>query len=125
MNLTHRVCLYPPQIWNEIFPKIPRGQRSFFTHDKRELGIKLLDQLEYMEDLLSEYQKKIKAEGAIIEATNGNGFTVKTEHPASKAYAALIGKYNAMAKTVEDIILDSLQKSEGDELLEFLGGAKR
>ena len=56
---------------------------------KRELGIKLLDQLEYMENLLSEYQKKIKA------------------------------------KTVEDIILDSLQKSEGDELLEFLGGAKR
>ena len=90
---------------------------------KRELGIKLLDQLEYMENLLSE--KKIKAEGAIIEATNGNGFTVKTEHPASKAYATLIGKYNAMAKTVEDIILDSLQKSEGDELLEFLGGAKR
>lgn len=92
---------------------------------KRELGIKLLDQLEYMENLLSEYQKKTKAEGAIIEATNGNGFTVKTEHPASKAYATLIGKYNAMAKTVEDIILDSLQKSEGDELLEFLGGAKR
>ena len=88
---------------------------------KRELGIKL----EYMENLLSEYQKKTKAEGAIIEATNGNGFTVKTEHPASKAYATLIGKYNAMAKTVENIILDSLQKSEGDELLEFLGGAKR
>ena len=34
---------------------------------KRELGIKLLDQLEYMENLLSEYQKKIKAEGAIIK----------------------------------------------------------
>ena len=29
---------------------------------KRELGIKLLDQLDYMENLLSEYQKKIKAE---------------------------------------------------------------
>lgn len=30
---------------------------------KRELGIKLLDQLEYMENLLSEYQKKNKSRG--------------------------------------------------------------
>lgn len=59
---------------------------------KRELGIKLLDQLEYMEDLLSEYQKKIKAEGAIIEATNGNGFTVISTHTLTWSVTPCVAK---------------------------------
>ena len=92
---------------------------------KRELGIKLLDQLEYMEDLLSEYQKKIKAEGAIINIPSIIVTGGVMDAGPDLLTLEQIGKYNAMAKTVEDIILDSLQKSEGDELLEFLGGAKR
>ena len=91
---------------------------------RRELGEKLLDQLEFMEKLLNDYQKKIKKEGAVIEATNGNGFTVKSEHPASKAYTALIGKFNAMSKSVEDLVLSGC-KQESDELIDFLNGDKQ
>ena len=106
----------------ELMPKIGKVMGKAFG----EGGTKAVEQVAKISKAEMKQAKDLrKAEGAIIEATNGNGFTVKTEHPASKAYATLVGKYNAMVKTVEDIILDSLQKSEGDELLEFLGGAKR
>ena len=91
---------------------------------KRELATKLLNQLEFMEDLLKELKDAIKRDGAVIEGKNGNGFIVKSEHPASKAYSTLIGKFNAMSKTVCDMVLDD-RKAESDELMDFLGGDKR
>ena len=89
----------------------------------KELSLKAIDELEFMENTLFEYRKKIQEDGAIIETMNGNGFVVKQEHPASKAYTALIGRYNQMIKTVSSILLDD-NKSGNDELMEFLGGKK-
>ena len=91
---------------------------------RKELGLKLVEQLEFMESTLNEYQERIKKDGAIIEGVNGNGFTVKSEHPASKAYTALIGRFNQMAKTVEDIVIGDDKSTQNDELIDFITGGK-
>ncbi len=79
---------------------------------------KLIDRALHMEKTLLELENKVKEEGAVIETTNGNGFRVLSEHPAQKSYNSMIGRYNALMKT----ILDSLPKGEeeADELMEFL-----
>ena len=69
---------------------------------------------------LNKLEKQVQQDGAIITAVNGNGFDVMSEHPAQKSYNTMIGRYNAMVKTLVDMIPDG--KGEADELMSFLSG---
>lgn len=86
--------------------------------NKRTLAKKALSCLEFMEDTLKKLEKKVKKEGAVVTTTNGNGFEVTAENPAQKSYTALVGKYNAMLKTLIDLLPSD--GAENNPLLEFV-----
>ena len=89
---------------------------------KKGLAEKLYKRVKFMDRTLNALEKTIKKEGAVITAINGNGFETVSEHPAQKSYNIMIGKYNALVKTILDLIPND--NSQGDELIEFLSGGK-
>ena len=93
---------------------------KIIDENKRSVAEKLFEKAAFMERTLDELQEQIKADGAVIRTTNGNGFEVLSEHPAQKSYNAMIGRYNALMKAIVDMIPDG--KAEDDELMKFLGG---
>ena len=86
---------------------------------KQELAMKLFKRAEFMENTLCELEKTIKEEGAVITAVNGNGFEVTSEHPAQKSYNTMIGRYNAIIKSLADMLPEGEQNHE-DEFLSFV-----
>lgn len=91
--------------------------------NKQSLAKKLCERIKFMEKTLKELESSIKKDGPVIVTKNGNGFDVTMENPAQKSYNVMIGKYNAMLKTLIDLIPKG-EDSE-DELLKFLGGGNR
>ena len=85
---------------------------------KKPIARMLLARAEFMQNTLVDLEKIINAEGAVTTAVNGNGFCVTSEHPAQKSYNTMIGRYNAVLKTILDILGES--NTERDELLEFI-----
>ena len=90
--------------------------------NQKPIAKKLFEQISFMEKTLKKLQKQIASDGAIIEAKNGNGFTVKTEHPAQKSYNTMIGRYNAVVKTFIELVPAS--QPQDDEFLNFVKGRK-
>lgn len=86
----------------------------------RELAKKLYKRICFMDKTLNDLEKQVREEGAIITTVNGNGFDVMTEHPAQKSYNTMIGRYNAMVKSLVDMIPSG--ETDSDELMSFLGG---
>lgn len=86
--------------------------------NKKPVVKRLVSRAAYMEKTLSELEKTVKTEGAVIKTRNGNGFEVLSEHPAQKSYNAMIGRYNALMKTILDTLPEGVR--EDDELMEFL-----
>lgn len=86
----------------------------------RELAKKLYKRICFMDKTLNDLEKQVREEGAIITTVNGNGFDVMTEHPAQKSYNTMIGRYNAMVKSLVDMIPSG--KTDEDELMDFIGG---
>jgi hypothetical protein len=43
-----------------------------------------------------------------------------TEHPAQKSYNTMIGRYNAMVKSLVDMIPSG--ETDKDDLMDFIGG---
>ena len=86
----------------------------------RELAKKLYKRICFMDKTLNDLEKQVREEGAIITTVNGNGFDVMTEHPAQKSYNTMIGRYNAMVKSLVDMIPSG--KTDEDELMGFIGG---
>lgn len=86
----------------------------------RELAKKLYKRICFMDKTLNDLEEQVKEEGAIITTVNGNGFDVMTEHPAQKSYNTMVGRYNAMVKSLVDMIPSG--KTDKDELMDFIGG---
>lgn len=86
----------------------------------KELAKKLYKRICFMDKTLNALEKQVREEGAVITTVNGNGFDVTTEHPAQKSYNTMIGRYNAMVKSLVDMIPSG--ESDSDELMDFLGG---
>lgn len=86
--------------------------------NKRTIAKKALSCLEFMEDTLKKLERKVKKEGAVVTTINGNGFEVTAENPAQKSYTALVGKYNAMLKTLIDLLPS--EGTENNTLIDFV-----
>ena len=95
--------------------KIVKG----LSDERRQLAEDVLKRLVFTSNTLDELQKRIETEGAVIRTTNGNGFEVVSEHPAHKAYVALIGKYNPLCKTLAELITETTAEKD-DSLMNFL-----
>lgn len=92
------------------------------AEDRKPFVEKQCQQLAFMSNTLQELQDKVKKEGAVIESTNGNGFTTYNEHPAQKSYNTMIKNYNATIKALIDLL--PKEQKDNDELLEFISGYK-
>lgn len=91
--------------------------------DRRAFAEKLVAQLKWMEKTLDDLQKIVREEGPVVIGTNGNGFTVRNEHPAQKSYNTMIKNYNSTIRQLVDL-LPSESEKEPDELEKFLGTKK-
>lgn len=96
---------------------------ELIDENKRAFAYKLFDRAVFMEKTLCKLEKTIKKEGAVITGVNGNGFEVTSEHPAQKSYNTMIGKYNALIKSIVELIPEA-SRSDGDELVEFIRAGK-
>ncbi len=90
--------------------------------NKQPIAKKLFARANFMEKNLILLEKTIKNEGAVIELKNGNGFTTLSEHPAQKTYNTMVGKYNAVLKTILDLI--PVGDDDEDDLKRFLRNKK-
>lgn len=86
--------------------------------NRRPIAENIFKRLKFVDKTLTDLEKQIKKEGAVITFTNGNGFETVSEHPAQKSYNTMLGRYNALVKTFLDIIPEG-QKST-DDFLEFV-----
>lgn len=99
--------------YKKIFKNVEKDKKTFVE--------KLCKEAVFMELTLMELQKKIEEDGAVIETTNGNGFKVKQENPATKSYNTMIRNYNGIMKTLVEQVPEG---AEADELMLFLGNGK-
>ncbi len=88
--------------------------------DKKQIAEDMLKRLKFMANTLDELQEQIESEGAVINAINGNGFEVMTEHPAHRAYTTLVSRYNPLCKSLVEIVSEPSIEKENDSLLSFL-----
>ena len=94
---------------------------------KLKLNEKLIENVAFMAVTLEDLQKKINEEGSVIVAKNGNGFDVTQEHPAQKAYVAMMAKFTpAMSQLMSllpDNKTDSVAKA-GEKLARFVANGR-
>lgn len=96
----------------EIYSKID-GNRRIYAE-------KMLEQLEFMSETLSELQRQVREDGPITSQISGNGFELVKENPAQASYNQMFKNYNATIKTLTDMLpKDDHTK---DDLIDFLGG---
>lgn len=82
--------------------------------DKRELAKRLLDKLEFMEEILKNLQESIKVLGVVDNC----GEQVK-ESPAIKSYNATVKSYAAILKQLEFLLRFS-DKNTVNNLQDFI-----
>lgn len=99
--------------YRKIFKNIDKDKKIFIE--------KLFTEAVFMEITLMELQEKIKEEGAVTTAKNGNGFEVTQEHPATKSYNTMIRNYNGIMKTLLENVPED---TKDDELMLFIGKGK-
>lgn len=94
---------------------------------KLKLNEKLIENVAFMAVTLEDLQKQINEEGSVIVAKNGNGFDVTQEHPAQKAYVAMMAKFTpAMSQLMSllpDNKTDSVAKA-GEKLARFVANGR-
>lgn len=93
--------------------------------EKRNVAESLIENLIFMQSTLNELQDAVKAEGAIIELTGGNGFTTRTEHPALKSYNNTMKTYNSTCKSLAAFFEDTDKSASDDELVSYLKGGQK
>lgn len=103
-----------------IEAEIKKFKKTFqhLPDNKKIFAERLYRQAAFMTVTLEELKEKIKEEGTIIKAVNGNGFEVMSEHPAQKSYNITIKNYNATIKLL--IELNNDNEEDEDSLIKFL-----
>lgn len=94
---------------------------------KKKLVEKLIENAAFMAVTLEDMMIQINDEGSVITCKNGNGFDITQEHPAQKAYVAMMAKYstviNQLIALQPDNKSDSITKA-GEKLAKFVVGGK-
>jgi seryl-tRNA(Sec) selenium transferase len=110
----------------ELILKDLRKLRRIFKNldkDRKVVAEKLCKKAAFMDVTLDEMQSQIVAEGYVVEAVNGNGFTVQMDHPAMKTYNTMIKNYTTVMKQLADLLPEGAE--EADELLAYVGRKKK
>ncbi|MBQ0100695.1 MAG: hypothetical protein KBS39_04235 [Lachnospiraceae bacterium] len=75
--------------------------------DKKLLTMNLIRNAAFMAVTLEDLQEDVKANGAVVRGTNGNGFDVTQESPAQKSYNVMINRYASVIKQLGDLLPDA------------------
>lgn len=100
---------------------------SEVDESKIKLNEKLIENVAFMAVTLEDLQKQINEEGSVITAKNGNGFDVTQEHPAQKAYVAMMSKYTPAMSQLMALLPDSktdLVNKAGEKLAKLVAGGR-
>lgn len=87
--------------------------------NKQKLCEKLIGNAAFMAVTLEDLQAQVVKEGAVVKGKNGNGFQVRSEHPAQKSYNVMIGKYTAVIAKLDEMLPEEIGESK---LGKFLNG---
>ena len=104
---------------NKIFEYIPEN--------KKKLCAGLIKNAAHMAITLEDLAAQVQDEGAVIESTNGNGFTTLQEHPAQKSYNCMINRYTATIRQLSELLPDAKTESAakaGEVLAAFVAKGK-
>lgn len=99
----------------------------FKSADKvtKEAAKTLVERAAFMAATLDELQEDISRNGAVIVATNGNGFEIKQENPAQKSYNAMIKNYNSTIVALNNLAKETGAANTTDLFIDYItGGAK-
>lgn len=91
--------------------------------DRKPFADRLIQQCAFMLTTLNELQETLNEQGSIELFVNGKQEMLR-EHPAAKTYNAMVKNYNSTIKQLLDMLPEG-NKTEKDELLEFLGRDKK
>lgn len=100
---------------------------SEVDESKIKLNEKLIENVAFMAVTLEDLQKQINEDGSVITAKNGNGFDVTQEHPAQKAYVAMMSKYTPAMSQLMALLPDSktdLVNKAGEKLAKLVAGGR-
>jgi len=91
--------------------------------DRLKLADKLIDRAAFMLATLEEYESLVNRDGGIVEMRQGT-YVIDREHPAAKAYNAMIKNYQLVIKQLVELLPDKEAAEITEELREFIDGAR-
>lgn len=104
----------------KIFERIPENKQELVGH--------LIENAAFMYVTLEDLQEKVRTEGAVITAVNGNGFETTSEHPAQKSYNTMIARYAGVIKQMTELLPDAeadRASKAGEQLAAFIAKGKQ
>ena len=110
----------------DVISQTYRKFKKFFKildKDRLEFADKLCKKAAFMDVTLDELQAQVAEEGPVITAVNGNGFEVRMDNPAIKAYNVMFKDYSVVMKQLIDLLPEGTE--EADELMLFVRGKKK
>lgn len=105
-----------------------RKRVSDMPEDKKKLAYRLIDEVVYMGETITELKKMVKYDGVVIDVVNGNGFITQAEHPAQKSYNTTIKNYLSSIKQLNELMPDSKAGEvvkAGKALTDFIQAGKK
>ena len=104
----------------ENSPGAGRNLRAH-TRDKKYIGRKLIDELVFMQDTLTQLKRKIKENGTEEEFIQGKQNFVR-ESTALKSYNTTVQRYSTLYKQLTDLMPKSVEAEKSNAVYDFLKG---
>lgn len=89
--------------------------------DKKYIGRKLIDELVFMQDTLTQLKRKIKENGTEEEFIQGKQNFVR-ESTALKSYNTTVQRYSTLYKQLTDLMPKSVEAEKSNAVYDFLKG---
>ena len=90
--------------------------------DKKYIGRKLIDELVFMQDILTQLKRKIKENGTEEEFIQGKQNFVR-ESTALKSYNTTVQRYSTLYKQLTDLMPKSVEAEKSKAVYDFLKGS--
>lgn len=95
----------------QLIKEVPDG--------KRDIAVRVYNELEFMQSTLEVLKVQIAEEGATAMFRQGSQEFLR-EHPALKAYNTTIQRYNLLTKQLIDLLPKDSPKEVNDDLMDFI-----
>lgn len=118
-----KTAVPPPNERDAAIKKFKRQLLARFKgadSDTKKTAEKLAERAAFMAVTLDELEQDIAENGAVIIATNGNGFDVKQENPAQRSYNTMIKNYNSTIMSLDKLARECGMSATADPLLDFI-----